>query len=1187
MHKLERISLHNWSMIDAEDIEIDGATCFIGPTGAGKSSIVDAIQTVITGNNQRRLKLNAAVEGRDRRNVRDYCLGMIDDLPRNLAHKDNPDGLRAHCESTLVLTFRDTETAVPTAVGLMLRANIDDRDARETARFIADGLSFRLSDYITEGEDGRQRVLAHSETLDRMGRGRNVYLTTHNTSAIRFVEEYLRTMRRRGAQPDPDQFLTAFRNMVAFEPVDDATKFVRRYVLPYERLDVEHIRNTIEHWRGLNQLVDNLEAEIGELHQLQKRYNAWGEATVEQNTQAFLAAHAERRRLDEDLAAKDAAYRETEEKLRAEEQAQSNHEAAIQRAQDELDQQRTYQSNSPEAAKRKSAEDRIDRARRDIGDVQGRIARRAQDVGRIANLEQLKDYLAQRYVPAIEAARAVAKAATGSDGPDGTEVDRLERQALDVLNAYDPLDRQREATERDLAEAKREQETLQAQIDSAGGQAFLTPEVAEFRRTLEDHGITVTPLPDICEITDETWAQAAEQILGPHREALIVEDGRTREAFDILYRNRGRFHTCRLVAAERLRRNPPRVRDGAVAEVVTTDHDIARAFIDQHLGNVIRVTHEAELERHERAIMPNGKMQGGAALRVYKDLQPILGKTAQENALRAARERVDTLSGRIYTLRRTQKLLKSGINTLTRLADDPENPGAGAAPQLADLLRELDTAEGELSSAQTAYDNVDDPELRRIGEEIKRLQKEIKAYQAELEETVKPNIKGYYKTLNQLSSERGRFEEQRSKRLEQEQTAEAKESELAKLIHQLEAPETIAQARQLLETRLFHHPGQERATLATVRDEADRQADDARTRIKQRRDRADRDFRKYYETYRGNNPLETDYDDPVERLVWIIREAHKLERDELNPYREQVREARAEIERALREDLLTKLADKFQKVESQKNVLNRRLRKRTFNGMTYWFSHATDPNLSKLYHIAKRIAEQPDRGASIVDNTEHDPEIAEAMEQVEAILSRDEDTSYLEDYRNYFTFELWMQPEHGGDPIPWSKRSQTASGGQRQAPFYVAIAASMAAAYYPHSRQDRPEGMGLVLFDEAFNRLDVPTTQKLMSFFESLSLQVLAAAPEAQRPTFLEVADTLVSVNKRPNTAQMRIQSKGVQQHARDSIARANPQHLGVEGFRQPQDGATQASTDDARVDEAGEPAGTADRAAPQDTAAE
>ena len=49
MHLLTRICLQNWYLIDAKDIDIQGATALVGPTGAGKSSIQDAIQTVITG----------------------------------------------------------------------------------------------------------------------------------------------------------------------------------------------------------------------------------------------------------------------------------------------------------------------------------------------------------------------------------------------------------------------------------------------------------------------------------------------------------------------------------------------------------------------------------------------------------------------------------------------------------------------------------------------------------------------------------------------------------------------------------------------------------------------------------------------------------------------------------------------------------------------------------------------------------------------------------------------------------------------------------------------------------------------------------------------------------------------------------------------------------------------------------
>src|SRR5690606_38524473 len=60
MYKLTRVSLHNWYLVDALDIEIHGSTAIIGQTGAGKSSVLDAIQTALSGNNRNVIELNAA-----------------------------------------------------------------------------------------------------------------------------------------------------------------------------------------------------------------------------------------------------------------------------------------------------------------------------------------------------------------------------------------------------------------------------------------------------------------------------------------------------------------------------------------------------------------------------------------------------------------------------------------------------------------------------------------------------------------------------------------------------------------------------------------------------------------------------------------------------------------------------------------------------------------------------------------------------------------------------------------------------------------------------------------------------------------------------------------------------------------------------------------------------------------------
>ena len=1169
MYKLERICLHNWGMARLEDVEIRDATFFIGPTGAGKSSIVDAVQTVITGNNRHNLKLNAAAEGKDDRKVRDYCIGVIDDLPDHMAAGYVGDGpnaedktpcLRENCETTLALVFRDDDTGMPLTIGVMLSANMyEAKEKDRQTRFIAEGLAMKIQEFVFTGTDGQIYPLTHAEMIDRIEKTPSVRLTKHNSSATGFVEAYLGRMRRRGAQPSAKWFLRTFRNMVAFEPVQNATQFVRDYVLKPDPLDVNRVRDTIEHWRNLKGEVEEMEAKLAELGRLHQRYNAWGEAYVGRVVNTFVEAHAERRRLETDLAQ----TTETRDKLQTdqerEEAAKANHTAAIKSLDDQIERQLAYRTNSPQNLKLQKADGDIKHANDAIARVRNQIVERANAVGALARLQTIRECVPNRLHPGIEAANAVKRVAQQETAPDVTEIDRLERQALQLVEAHTSLSNQREAIGQEISDLGRERDDLKAQVDAAGTGAVLSPKVRQFRQLLQERGIEVTALPDVCEVTDERWAQAAEQLLGPNREAFIVDDQNVREAHELLFKNRREFSSCRIISPARLKRANPNVKPGSIAEVVRTSHPIAEAFIAQHLGGFIMVDTAEELEAHDRAIMRNGKMQGGATLRVHQDLVPILGKTAQDNALRKAQERLDEVDRELEALKRRKGGIDAALRTMTLLAGDDEAPQV-PAPQLPDLLHRLDTAAGELRSAQAAREAVDDPELRKIDEEIKRLKNEKAEYIRERDEEIEDALKKLRDKLTGVEKQIAKLESAREAAQTREDGAVQEAEELASLAGNLENPDSLEAARQRVEVALLHNQGNERETLANARRDAEKKVEELRNTERTRRQRADQDFRKFYETRYGSNPIEAGKDAPSTRLAWIILTEHRIEQNELRPHREKVQQAWIDMERALREDLLTKLADKFMHVRTQLDTLNRRLQGRVFNEMTYQFRRSTDPNLTNLHDLAKRIAEEPEHGQKIIQNEEGDDTVRKAMEQVEAILNRDDDTSFLEDYRNYFTFELYMQPKHGGDPIPLSKRSRTASAGQRQAPFYVAIAASMAAAYYPGSRGNDADGMGLVLFDEAFNRLDVPTTHKLLEFFKSMNLQVLVAVPEAHRPTFLETMDTMITVNKSTAHGEIRIQSKGIKEHAKDTIARANPRNRTLEEFRREFEAAQGAS---------------------------
>ncbi len=121
--------------------------------------------------------------------------------------------------------------------------------------------------------------------------------------------------------------------------------------------------------------------------------------------------------------------------------------------------------------------------------------------------------------------------------------------------------------------------------------------------------------------------------------------------------------------------------------------------------------------------------------------------------------------------------------------------------------------------------------------------------------------------------------------------------------------------------------------------------------------------------------------------------------------------------------------------------------------------------------------------------------MASALAEITALIAGEEDANRLADYRNYFVYEIGMK-DKAGNRTTMSARALRGSGGEAQAPFYVAIAASLASAYYPGDRpgSEHP-GLGLCLLDEAFSKLDVRNSQALVDLYRAWGLQLLIAAP--------------------------------------------------------------------------------------------
>src|ERR1700739_2123010 len=149
MMQLRRIGLIHWHILPAMDIDIAGRVGVIGENRSGKTTLLDMIQVVMTGNAGRYRKVNASATDSGRKSgdrpVHGYCVGR---LSRDVVMR--PDGALTY----IFLGFGEGEAAC--TIGLALEALPAETDARTLGRVIVTCRLLCVTDFIDRVDGGEQ-----------------------------------------------------------------------------------------------------------------------------------------------------------------------------------------------------------------------------------------------------------------------------------------------------------------------------------------------------------------------------------------------------------------------------------------------------------------------------------------------------------------------------------------------------------------------------------------------------------------------------------------------------------------------------------------------------------------------------------------------------------------------------------------------------------------------------------------------------------------------------------------------------------------------------------------------------------------------------------------------------------------------------------------------------------------------
>ena len=249
---------------------------------------------------------------------------------------------------------------------------------------------------------------------------------------------------------------------------------------------------------------------------------------------------------------------------------------------------------------------------------------------------------------------------------------------------------------------------------------------------------------------------------------------------------------------------------------------------------------------------------------------------------------------------------------------------------------------------------------------------------------------------------------------------------------------------------------------------------------------------------------------------------------DLERYSASLQKAKERCRERFRKDILYRMKDDIRNARRQFRELSRIMQKLLYGEEMYQFQvrESQDPENGRLYAlIMSEQNEQMTQENSLFNLVATSDRAYEAQidEFVERILSAAKDAAQarqngkrtdkqmiqLVDYRQYLDYDIIITNTKTGETVPLSKVSQDSSGGENQAPFYIAICASLLQIY-----QKCENGIRLVLLDEAFSKMTSDRIKPMMKMFRQMDLQVLLITTVEKASAIQPMCDVTYSIVK-------------------------------------------------------------------------
>jgi uncharacterized protein YPO0396 len=1098
MKKITRLLLINWHYFQNTIIDFGTINFLTGKNSAGKSTIIDALQVVLMGET-RSTAFNRAASKKSERTLKSYLIGSMGEDVEN-GNKSIREG--KDFSTYIVAEFYDDNKSDYFCLGAVFDTFSDGGDINKRffylhcripeCKFIESGKTMdsrRMSQYFKE------KYPKKYETKDTAEGYKNIILTKLN------IHER--------------KFFTMLKKAISFEPINDIEKFITENVCDIEDdIDITSMQENILYYKQQEVMAQSFENKLTKLEDICNLYSEIEKLRSRRKIQQFLIDYGTYKDFVQQLekAGFDLKkYNEDIEEFRKEYDNLNTHIDQLEKEREKLE----YDKNKYWTDKNGDwLESEKKRLLNEVEEYGNSVSKFILDIktssvrwlDKLTNcIETIDDEDVRTDIEQVRAYLQRTEKLTDKDF-ELLSPEFFGKIRDTYMTAKDKLVPVLTEIKGRLINLRTQADELKKQITALKGGVKPYPHKAEklkqaIREGLKqkyNRDISVDFLADMIEITDEEWHNAVEGYLNTQRMNIIVPPQYFMDAYEIYKeaRKEENIHQYAIVDLQKVYEYGSTPKENSLANIVRSEDKYVQSYINFLLGKVMRCYSDDKLRDFRTSVTRDCMLYSNFSVKpLNQDAynNPYIGRNSIQ-------KQIETKT----------KLL----NEITKSIDEISTQADALNPFVSD---EWFLAENYISSAvTTAFSNYENKKqsVQKLDEIQKTLDQIDLFWLEEMDKKIedkKRQIKAAFDKKEETSNFIREFERERddtvSNKIPQlkQNIAESKQAIDDK--YSAEYQETTGIARYENELAECGSPsGVTAKFISPVK---------ATSSIIAERECELTDKRSAYNSEEKTSFKVSDVSDNDE----YEKAYQKIMDYELPKYKERIEHAKNEAMEQFRSDFLYKLRANIQSSYDKIDELNRALKIAQFGNDTYKFKIEPNPAYYEYYDmIMSDLLENGNVGLFSCAFTDKYQTVIDNL--FAQIISLDGDpgkttknVEIFSKYKTYLTFDL-LSTDSNGRTDKLSKSIFTKSGGETQTPFYIAVLASFAQLYKVNGKDDYSNTARIVIFDEAFNKMDGERITESVRLLRKFGLQAIICSPPEKAADIAPVSDKTLLVHK-------------------------------------------------------------------------